>query len=167
MSNIQSPSQMILPHVHQLLVTGKVNIPPARPQPVPTSKPKVFAPVPTGWSNMPFPVPTDRGYSSSVSFDWWKKEHIAVQRESKARTTLLQSILDDHVADFHYIGDARKIWNAVKARFGGNSKSKKIRKSMLKQKFLEFRISEAEGLHKGSQDTGDAGEFVLMGVTSE
>nr|GEY62634.1 retrovirus-related Pol polyprotein from transposon TNT 1-94 [Tanacetum cinerariifolium] len=41
------------------------------------------------------------------------EEHIAVQRESKARTTLLQSIPDDH------------------------------------QEFLEFRISEAEGLHKG------------------
>nr|GEZ42628.1 ribonuclease H-like domain-containing protein [Tanacetum cinerariifolium] len=43
-------------------------------------------------------------------------EHITVQRESKARTTLLQSIPDDHVADFHYIDDARDIWNAVKAR---------------------------------------------------
>ncbi|GJZ59340.1 hypothetical protein Tco_0615156 [Tanacetum coccineum] len=81
-------------------------------------------------------------------------EHIAVQRESKARTTLLQSIPDDHVADFHYMDDARDIWNAVKARFGGNAKSKKMRKSMLKQEFSEFRI-------------GDAGEFALMGVTSE
>nr|GFC74008.1 hypothetical protein [Tanacetum cinerariifolium] len=43
-------------------------------------------------------------------------EHIVVQRESKARTTLLQSIPDDHVADFHYMDDARDIWNAVKAR---------------------------------------------------
>ncbi|GJT26655.1 ribonuclease H-like domain-containing protein [Tanacetum coccineum] len=76
-------------------------------------------------------------------------EHIVVQRESKARTTLLQSIPDDHVADFHYMDDARDIWNAVKARFGGNAESKKMRKSMLKQEFLEFRISEAEGLHKG------------------
>nr|GEU38057.1 putative ribonuclease H-like domain-containing protein [Tanacetum cinerariifolium] len=76
-------------------------------------------------------------------------EHIAVQREPKARTTLLQSIPDDHVADFHYIDDARDIWNAVKARFGGNAESKKMRKSMMKQEFLEFRISEAEGLHKG------------------
>ncbi|GJX50343.1 hypothetical protein Tco_0277188 [Tanacetum coccineum] len=50
-------------------------------------------------------------------------EHIAVQRESKARTTLLQ--------------------------FGGNAESKKMRKSMLKQEFSEFRISESEGLHKG------------------
>nr|GEX07087.1 ribonuclease H-like domain-containing protein [Tanacetum cinerariifolium] len=81
-SNLQSPSQMILPHVHQLSVnkvnhqnqfvpqavllrTGKVNIPPARPQPVPIGKPKVFAPVPTGRQNMPFPVSTDRGYSPS------------------------------------------------------------------------------------------------------
>nr|GEY37245.1 ribonuclease H-like domain-containing protein [Tanacetum cinerariifolium] len=77
------------------------------------------------------------------------EEHIAVQRESKARTTLLQSIPDDHVADFHYLDDARDIWNAVKARFGGNAESKKIRKSMLTQEFLEFRIRKEEGLHKG------------------
>nr|GEV63058.1 xylulose kinase-1 [Tanacetum cinerariifolium] len=44
------------------------------------------------------------------------EEHLAVHKESKARTTLLQSILDDHVADFHYMDDARDIWNAVKAR---------------------------------------------------
>nr|GEY17373.1 ribonuclease H-like domain-containing protein [Tanacetum cinerariifolium] len=72
------------------------------------------------------------------------EEHIAVQRESKARTTLLQSILDDHVADFHYMDDARDIWNAVNARFGGNAKSKKMRKSMPKQEFLEFRIEDED-----------------------
>nr|GFC44366.1 xylulose kinase-1 [Tanacetum cinerariifolium] len=38
--------------------------------------------------------------------------------------------------------DARDIWNAVKARFGGNVKSKKMKKSMLKQEFPEFKISE-------------------------
>nr|GFA40658.1 ribonuclease H-like domain-containing protein [Tanacetum cinerariifolium] len=66
-------------------------------------------------------------------------EHIAVQRESKARTTLIQSIPDDH-----YMDDARDIWNAVKARFGRNVKSKKMRKSMLKQEFLEFRIGDKD-----------------------
>nr|GEW39351.1 putative ribonuclease H-like domain-containing protein [Tanacetum cinerariifolium] len=45
--------------------------------------------------------------------------------------------------------DARDIWNAVKARFGGNAKSKKMRKSMLKQEFSEFRFRKEEGLHKG------------------
>nr|GEV39338.1 ribonuclease H-like domain-containing protein [Tanacetum cinerariifolium] len=72
------------------------------------------------------------------------EEHIAVQRESKARTTLLQSIPDDHVADFHYMDDARDIWNAVKARFGRNDESKKMRKSMLKKEFLEFKIEDED-----------------------
>nr|GEZ13043.1 putative reverse transcriptase domain-containing protein [Tanacetum cinerariifolium] len=67
------------------------------------------------------------------------EEHIAVQRESKARTTLLQSIPDDHVADFHYIDDARDIWNAVKVRFGRNAESKKMRNYMPKK---EFQSSE-------------------------
>nr|GEW96877.1 putative ribonuclease H-like domain-containing protein [Tanacetum cinerariifolium] len=48
-----------------LLKTDKVNIPPARPQPVPTGKPKVFASVHAGWPNRPFLVSTDKGYSSS------------------------------------------------------------------------------------------------------
>nr|GEZ37123.1 xylulose kinase-1 [Tanacetum cinerariifolium] len=43
----------------------------------------------------------------------------------------------------------RDIYYAVKARFGGNAKSRKMRRSMLKQEFSKFRISEAEGLHKG------------------
>ncbi|GKB53336.1 putative ribonuclease H-like domain-containing protein [Tanacetum coccineum] len=77
------------------------------------------------------------------------EEHIAVQRETKARTILLQSLPEDHMADFHHLDDARDIWLAVKARFGGNDESKKMRKSMLKQEFSEFKVSESEGLHKG------------------
>ncbi|GJY29222.1 putative ribonuclease H-like domain-containing protein [Tanacetum coccineum] len=77
------------------------------------------------------------------------EEHIVVQRETKARTILLQSFPEDHMANFHHLDDARDIWLAVKAKFGGNDESKKIRKSMLKQEFSEFRVSESEGLHKG------------------
>nr|GFA36723.1 xylulose kinase-1 [Tanacetum cinerariifolium] len=80
-----------------------------------------------------------------VSFE----EHVAVQRETKARTLLLQSLPEDHMDDFHHLDDATKIWLAVKARFGGNEESKKMRKTMLKQEFSEFRVSEEEGLHKG------------------
>nr|GEX15517.1 zinc finger MYM-type protein 1-like [Tanacetum cinerariifolium] len=47
------------------------------------------------------------------------------------------------------VATGRDIWNAVKARFDGNAESKKMRKSMLKQEFSEFRIGEAKGLHKG------------------
>nr|GEY52316.1 hypothetical protein [Tanacetum cinerariifolium] len=70
-------------------------------------------------------------------------EHVAVQRETKARTLLLQSLPEDHMAD------AREIWLAVKARFGGNEESKKMRKPILKHAFSEFIMSEEKGLHKG------------------
>nr|GFA11452.1 ribonuclease H-like domain-containing protein [Tanacetum cinerariifolium] len=48
---------------------------------------------------------------------WITNNDMNIQkRESKARTTLIQSIPNDHVANFHYMDDARDIWNAVKAR---------------------------------------------------
>nr|GFC90650.1 ribonuclease H-like domain-containing protein [Tanacetum cinerariifolium] len=68
--------------------------------------------------------------------------------ETKPRTLLLQSLSEDHMADFHHLDDAREIWLAVKARFGDNEESKKMKKTMLKQAFSEFSVSEEEGLHK-------------------
>ncbi|GJT40762.1 putative ribonuclease H-like domain-containing protein [Tanacetum coccineum] len=59
---------------------------------------------------------------------------------------------------------------AVKARFGGNEESKKMRKSMLKQEFADFKISESEGLHKGydsyttTSSSADASGNVLENV---
>nr|GEU70541.1 ribonuclease H-like domain-containing protein [Tanacetum cinerariifolium] len=47
---------------------------------------------------------------SPVSF----KEHVVVQRETKARTLLLQSLPEDYMADFHHLDDAREIWLAAK-----------------------------------------------------
>nr|GEZ74891.1 ribonuclease H-like domain-containing protein [Tanacetum cinerariifolium] len=80
-----------------------------------------------------------------VSYD----EHVAMQRENKVRTLLLQALPEDHMQDFHHYDDARDIWMVVKARFGRNEESKKMRKTMLKQQFTEFSVTEEEGLHKG------------------
>nr|GEU95226.1 hypothetical protein [Tanacetum cinerariifolium] len=38
----------------------------------------------------------------------------------------------------------RDIWNAARAKFGGNAESKKMRKSMLKQEFSKFRIEDED-----------------------
>ncbi|GJU48192.1 putative ribonuclease H-like domain-containing protein [Tanacetum coccineum] len=50
------------------------------------------------------------------------------------------SLPEDHMADFHHLDDARDIWLAVKARFGGNEESNKMRKSMLKQEYYDFKM---------------------------
>nr|GEY72595.1 xylulose kinase-1 [Tanacetum cinerariifolium]GEY79541.1 xylulose kinase-1 [Tanacetum cinerariifolium] len=99
----------------------------------------------------------------SVSFE----EHVAVQRETKARTLLLQSLPEDHMDDFHHLDDAREIWLAVKARFGGNEESKKMRKTMMKQEFSEFSVSEEED-HAGNAAGSvynAAAEFAMMAIS--
>ncbi|GJV48150.1 putative ribonuclease H-like domain-containing protein [Tanacetum coccineum] len=77
------------------------------------------------------------------------KEIIARERERKARTTLLMALPEDHLAKFHKMTDAKDMWDAIKSRFGGNDKSKKMQKYILKQQFKGFSVSNTEGLHKG------------------
>ncbi|GKE55946.1 hypothetical protein Tco_1495131, partial [Tanacetum coccineum] len=77
---------------------GKVNIPPARPQLVPTGKPKVPAPVPTGRKNRYFPVHTDRGYSPSVTSGWWKNGQLLLSPQ--------QVVLGKHIEKENSYTDA-------------------------------------------------------------
>nr|GEU73497.1 xylulose kinase-1 [Tanacetum cinerariifolium] len=74
------------------------------------------------------------------------EEVVARERERKARTTLLMALPEDHLAKFYNMDDAKEMWEAIKSRFGGNDKSKKMQKYLLKQ---QFNVSTSEGLHKG------------------
>nr|GEZ30384.1 ribonuclease H-like domain-containing protein [Tanacetum cinerariifolium] len=56
-----------------------------------TGKPKVFAPIPTGRPNRPFLVPTDRGYSPSVSSDWWKSTAKPMPHFSRPTSSYFQT----------------------------------------------------------------------------
>ncbi|GJZ24011.1 ribonuclease H-like domain-containing protein [Tanacetum coccineum] len=77
------------------------------------------------------------------------EEILARERERKARTTLLMALPEDHLAKIHKMTDAKEMWVAIKSRFGGNDKSKKMQKYILKQQFKGFYVSNSEGLHKG------------------
>ncbi|GKF25229.1 hypothetical protein Tco_0081123 [Tanacetum coccineum] len=46
------------------------------------------------------------------------KEILARERERKARTTLLMALLEDHLAKFYKMTDAKEMWDAIKSRFG-------------------------------------------------
>nr|GEX08811.1 ribonuclease H-like domain-containing protein [Tanacetum cinerariifolium] len=93
-----------------------------------------------------------QNFISSFDLLYWNiilkgnKEHQQVQREEKARTILLSALPDKHMGIFGM--PSRQDLNAIKARFGRNAESKKIQKSLLKQKFEEFKVSEEEGLDK-------------------
>ncbi|GJR01464.1 putative reverse transcriptase domain-containing protein [Tanacetum coccineum] len=46
------------------------------------------------------------------------------------------------------IKDAKTLWEAIKARFGGNKESKKMQNTILKQQYENFTASRSEGLDK-------------------
>nr|GEY09877.1 xylulose kinase-1 [Tanacetum cinerariifolium] len=74
------------------------------------------------------------------------KEVMARERERKARTNLLMALPEDHVAKFHKMDDAKEMWEAIKSRFCGNDKSKKMQKYLLKQQFEALIMRTKPGL---------------------
>ncbi|GKE59988.1 hypothetical protein Tco_1510355 [Tanacetum coccineum] len=91
--------------------------------------------------NGPVQVSTDTNGQIRVLPPKTAKEILARERERKTRTTLLMSIPEDHFAKFHKMTNAKEMWEAIKSRFGGNDKSKKMQKYILKQQFKSFSVS--------------------------
>ncbi|GKB05003.1 hypothetical protein Tco_0833198 [Tanacetum coccineum] len=54
----------------------------------------------------------------------------ARRNNEKALNILLSAIPDRHLLSFHDAVDARSLWKAIKARFGGNEASKKMQKNL-------------------------------------
>ncbi|GJX56213.1 hypothetical protein Tco_0286110 [Tanacetum coccineum] len=54
------------------------------------------------------------------------------------------AILDEHLLKFHACKDAKSLWEAIKNRFGGNKESKKMQKTILKQNYENFFISQED-----------------------
>ena len=61
------------------------------------------------------------------------KEVLQRTRERKARSALLMAVPDSDLPRYHSIPDAKKIWEAISKRYGGNEESKKMQKNVLKQ----------------------------------
>nr|GEX15630.1 hypothetical protein [Tanacetum cinerariifolium] len=99
--------------------------------------------------NGPVQVTTDANRQIRVLHPKTAKKILARERERKARTTLLMAILEDHLAKFHKMTNAKAMWEAIKLRFGGNDESKKMQKYIQKQQFEGFPVSNLERLHKG------------------
>nr|GEW07591.1 hypothetical protein [Tanacetum cinerariifolium] len=77
-----------------------------------------------------------------------KAQKLARKNKLKAKSTLLLAITDEHLLKFHSIKDAKSLWEAIKIRFEGNKKSKKMHKTILKQEYENFIASRSEGLDK-------------------
>nr|GFC83280.1 hypothetical protein [Tanacetum cinerariifolium] len=64
----------------------------------------------------------------------------------KARGTLLMALPDKHQLKFNSHKDAKMLMEAVEKHFGGNTETKKVQKTLLKQQFENFSGTSSEGL---------------------
>ncbi|GJY84229.1 hypothetical protein Tco_0497605 [Tanacetum coccineum] len=58
------------------------------------------------------------------------------------------AIPDENLLKFHTIKDAKTLWEAIKARFGGNKVSKKMQKTILKKQYENFAALRSKELDK-------------------
>nr|GEX01329.1 hypothetical protein [Tanacetum cinerariifolium] len=69
-----------------------------------------------------------------------------VSLSPQARGTLLMALPDKHQLKFNSHKDAKSLMEAIEKRFGGNTETKKVQKTLLKQQFENFFSSSFEGL---------------------
>nr|GEY51873.1 ribonuclease H-like domain-containing protein [Tanacetum cinerariifolium] len=74
------------------------------------------------------------------------KEKLAKKNELKARGTLLMALPNKHQLKFHSHKDAKTLMEAIEKRFGGNTKTKKVQKTLLKQQYENFTGSSSKSL---------------------
>nr|GEW68042.1 ribonuclease H-like domain-containing protein [Tanacetum cinerariifolium] len=74
------------------------------------------------------------------------EQRLTRKNELKARGTLLMALPDKHQLKFNYHKDAKTLMEAIEKRFGGNTKTKKVQKTLLKQQFENFSGSSTESL---------------------
>nr|GFA20885.1 hypothetical protein [Tanacetum cinerariifolium] len=74
------------------------------------------------------------------------EQRLARNNELKACGTLLMALLDKHQLKFNSHKDAMILMEAIEKRFGGNTETKKVQKTIWKQQFENFTGSSSEGL---------------------
>ncbi|GKA63077.1 hypothetical protein Tco_0762683 [Tanacetum coccineum] len=92
--------------------------------------------------------PTPTGETSAPPTPKTAKQLAAKRNQERVKSILLLAIPDEYLLKFHNIADAKSLWEAIKSRFGGNEKSKKMQKNVLKHQFENFSTASNESLDK-------------------
>nr|GEW44777.1 hypothetical protein [Tanacetum cinerariifolium] len=74
------------------------------------------------------------------------EQKLAKKNELKARGTLLMALPDKHQLKFNSHKDAKTLMEAIEKRFGGNTETKKVQKTLLKQQYKNFTGSSSKSL---------------------
>nr|GEU90021.1 putative ribonuclease H-like domain-containing protein [Tanacetum cinerariifolium] len=95
--------------------------------------------------NSPIPTIVVDGVVQPVAYRSAEQE-LARRNELKARGTLLMALPDKHQLKFNSHKDAKTLMEAIENRFGGNTETKKVQKTLLKQQCENFTGSSSKNL---------------------
>ncbi|GJY82799.1 hypothetical protein Tco_0496175 [Tanacetum coccineum] len=82
----------------------------------------------------------------SCHFSSKAEENIPKKNDLKARSILMMTLPSAHLLTFNQYKDAKTLFEAIEARFGGNEATKKTQKTLLKQMYENFNASSLESL---------------------
>nr|GEZ01168.1 ribonuclease H-like domain-containing protein [Tanacetum cinerariifolium] len=87
------------------------------------------------------------GFSKSSVAPTTAEQKLARKNELKAHGTLLMALPDKHQLKFNSHKDAKTLMEAIEKRFEGNTETKKVQKTPLKQQFENFSGSSSEDVN--------------------
>ncbi|GKD32553.1 putative reverse transcriptase domain-containing protein [Tanacetum coccineum] len=74
------------------------------------------------------------------------EEKIQKKNDLKAGSILMMTLPSEHLLTFNQYKDAKTLFEAIEARFGGKEATKKTQKTLLKQMYENFNASSSESL---------------------
>ncbi|KAL6557649.1 hypothetical protein OROMI_017999 [Orobanche minor] len=74
------------------------------------------------------------------------EEKIKMKNDNKARSVLLMALPYEHPITFDQYADAKSMFKAIEAHFGGNAATRRTQKTLLKQSYENFTPSSSESL---------------------
>ncbi|GJX01840.1 hypothetical protein Tco_0185753 [Tanacetum coccineum] len=84
--------------------------------------------------------------STTITVPVTTEEKIQKKNDVKARSMLLMALPNEHLLTFSQHKDAKTLFEAIQARFGGNDATKKTQKTLLKQMYENFNAPSTESL---------------------
>ncbi|GKE13728.1 hypothetical protein Tco_1421305 [Tanacetum coccineum] len=84
--------------------------------------------------------------STTITVPVTTEEKLKKKNDVKARSMLLMALPNEHILTFSQYKDAKTLFEAIKARFGGNEATKKTQKTLLKQMYENFSAPSTESL---------------------
>ncbi|GJZ38031.1 ribonuclease H-like domain-containing protein [Tanacetum coccineum] len=99
------------------------------------------------WVPIPVTAPeTGPSTATKMTVPSTAEEKTCKKNDVKARSLLLMVLPNEHQLTFNQYVDAKSMFAAIKARFGGNEATKKTQKALLKQLYENFNASSSESL---------------------